>query len=56
MKQYFTAIAPTPKALDLMVEKMINDGWALHGDQYYATGRFIQVVKKGELKRVKSKR
>mgnify|MGYP000067564208 CR=1 FL=1 len=48
MKMYFTQTAPTPRALDTAVQKLLNDGWTLRGEQHYSQGTYRQVLVKGK--------
>ena len=51
MKYYYTQTAATVKALDVMVQKLINDGWSLRGEQQWAQGQYRQVLVKGRDKK-----
>ena len=48
MKYYYTQTSPTTKALDIAVQKLLNDGWTLRGEQHYHQGTYRQVLVKGK--------
>jgi hypothetical protein len=43
-KTYQTVMATTPQQFDTAVTKLLNEGWQLYGDPYFADRHFCQAL------------